>query len=223
VFTNYQNTSWGGQWMTTANGTLPADKGASGMLVPAVAGDLIISNAGYNVIVLTNVTGIAPTPGFATNFGVIWLPPVDSNTNGLPDWWEQKYFGCVTNIDSLVDSDGDGVPDVKEYICGTDPTNAASKLQMGSVYRKGMWEDIVVYDDSNDVWLTGTYLRVESLIFDWNSFSGRTYRLYSTRDIKTPWSNASPPIIGNGLPMSYTNAITNTIRGFFRLGVHASQ
>lgn len=40
---------------------------------------------------------------------------VDSDGDGLPDWWEQAYFGGVTQADAQADSDGDGLRNLDEY------------------------------------------------------------------------------------------------------------
>jgi hypothetical protein len=47
-------------------------------------------------------------------------------TASLPDWWAFHYFGANTN--ALADHDGDGYTDWAEYVLGTVPTNAASRL-----------------------------------------------------------------------------------------------
>jgi hypothetical protein len=52
----------------------------------------------------------------------------DDDNDGLPDAWEQKYFGSSTNAVALADSDGDGLSNMQEYIAGTDPTSAAYQL-----------------------------------------------------------------------------------------------
>jgi len=56
----------------------------------------------------------------------VYLPAVeDSNTNSLPDWWEQFYFG--TNTPSAgADADGDGFTNDAEYQDRTNPRDAAS-------------------------------------------------------------------------------------------------
>ena len=54
-------------------------------------------------------------------------PPADTNKNGIADGWEAKYF--TNTCDSASDSDGDGAPNMTEYITGADPTNKTSCLK----------------------------------------------------------------------------------------------
>jgi len=48
----------------------------------------------------------------------------DEDNDGLPDAWEQQYFGNSTNALPSDDSDGDGFSNLAEYIAGSDPTSA---------------------------------------------------------------------------------------------------
>ena len=52
----------------------------------------------------------------------------DQDDDGLPDAWEQEYFGNQTNADPHADSDipPDGQSNIEEYIAGTNPTNGSS-------------------------------------------------------------------------------------------------
>ena len=54
----------------------------------------------------------------------------DRDRDGLPDSWEEQHFGGTNGLHAG-DSDGDGVSDRHEYVCGTDPTNAASVFDIG--------------------------------------------------------------------------------------------
>jgi len=45
---------------------------------------------------------------------------VDADGNGLPDYWEQKYFP-EGGVDPNADADGDGISNLEEYRRGTDP------------------------------------------------------------------------------------------------------
>ena len=45
----------------------------------------------------------------------------DQDGDGLPDWWEQQYFGNVTNAPPGGDPDGDGRANVQEYRGATHP------------------------------------------------------------------------------------------------------
>jgi hypothetical protein len=62
---------------------------------------------------------------------------VDSDADGIPDWWMMKYFGHPTGQAgdlSLAsdDADGDGVSNLQEYLAGTDPTNPNSVFRLST-------------------------------------------------------------------------------------------
>jgi hypothetical protein len=54
---------------------------------------------------------------------------VDTDGNGLPDWWESQYFGHLTGTDPNADPDGDGASNLAEWVAGTDPQNPTSCLR----------------------------------------------------------------------------------------------
>lgn len=79
------------------------------------------------------IMGLSPGGGLPSDFnpsnlnGYPSCPlEMDSDADGMPDWWEQSLFGGLTNGSPYVDSDGDGVCNLEEWICGTCPTNSAS-------------------------------------------------------------------------------------------------
>ncbi len=64
-------------------------------------------------------------------------PLADSDNNGLPDWWEMKYFGHLTGTDQYADANSNGVSNLSEYLLGHNPLavvapdpNAALALQV---------------------------------------------------------------------------------------------
>jgi hypothetical protein len=67
--------------------------------------------------------------------GSTWVMSGATNTPSCTsDEWKNAFFGNMTNALAAdnVDADGDGVPNWKEFLAGTDPTNAASCLQFSS-------------------------------------------------------------------------------------------
>lgn len=57
----------------------------------------------------------------------------DNDQDGLPDYWEQKYFESVDLANGDEDSDRGGVSNLQEYVDGTDPTNASDDLKGGAL------------------------------------------------------------------------------------------
>ena len=54
------------------------------------------------------------------------------NSRGVTDAWELQYFSQTGLVTAVSDHDHDGLKDVAEFMAGTNPTNAASCLAIGS-------------------------------------------------------------------------------------------
>jgi len=69
--------------------------------------------------------GTGPQDGAVINGILITSEPnPDSDGDGLPDWWEYRYFpGDLTKLSGGGDFDGDGATDLQEFLAGSDPTN----------------------------------------------------------------------------------------------------
>lgn len=96
-----------------------------------------IDAAGQTVVFQSCQSGLLPgdinrLPDiFATQPAVT----LDSDGDGIPDWWMLKYFGHPTGSASdhsraSDDADGDGFSNLQEFLTGTDPTNPASFLHL---------------------------------------------------------------------------------------------
>lgn len=116
--------------LTNASGVLvilqfQANSGAQPPASSAVAlANYTLSGAfGQN---LEGARAVAPTNGSVTVVSLLQ----DSDGNGLPDWWEETYFGARTGSDPAADSDGDGMTNRQEYLAGTNPRDSGSVLRV---------------------------------------------------------------------------------------------
>jgi hypothetical protein len=75
---------------------------------------------------------------FASNVATITGPPGDLDGDGMPDSWENTYgFNYADPSDAAQDADSDGQSNLSEYLSGTDPTSASSRLGFNSVMTVG--------------------------------------------------------------------------------------
>jgi hypothetical protein len=65
----------------------------------------------------------------------IWVnAPAQSRADFITDEWKVKFFGSIDSplADPFADPDKDGIPNWKEYLAGTDPTDRESRLHLGA-------------------------------------------------------------------------------------------
>lgn len=92
-----------------------------------------LSDGTYTVYVIgKNSAGAWQETNNATASGTWVVNTVggDSDGDGMPDAWEQQFGLIVGANDSGEDGDGDTMTNLEEYLAGTDPTLASSRLAM---------------------------------------------------------------------------------------------
>jgi subtilisin family serine protease len=150
--------------------------------------------------VLANVDVVPGLQGVVHTSGRLNLQRmVDTDGNGLPDWWELEYFGHLTGTDPNADPDHDGMSNLAEWIAGTNPTNAASCLRASVV----------------------SVTNVSGVVVGWSSVTGKLYWLARSTNLETGFSTVGATNIAATAP---TNIFTDTTAlpgnpSFYRVGV----
>ena len=124
---------------------------------------------------------------------------VDSDGNGLPDWWEQTYFGKLTGANPNLDTDHDGASDFAEWVAGTDPLDANSNLRVS----------------------VQTVPGTNGIVISWPSVVGKTYRLESATNLLTGFNTVVKTNIAAAPPLNLETDAATGLRnsGFYRVQV----
>ena len=99
-------------------------------------------------------------------------------------------------LDAALDSDGDGMTNLQEYLAGTDPRSAASVLRITSIQKSA--GDIVI---------------------NFPSVFGKTYRVEQKNNFSVGWSTLHDNIPGTGGSISLidTEAADTFAQRFYRV------
>jgi len=116
--------------------------------------------------------------------------PMDTNTNGLPNIWEMRYFGGTTVANAVDDNDHDGANNLAEYITGTNPTNS------GSLFL------VQLIDSARHI--------------EWATVQDRIYTVQHSSNLATPFTNITDRA-GTGGDMSFSTPEEQ--QGFYRVNV----
>ena len=182
---NLRGFAWGANigWINFESNGAPKVSLTTGKL----SGSVFSANCGW--ISLSNAFAHVQTDTIA--------PGADTDADGLADAWERQFFATLaTNPNS--DFDADGASNLREYLTGTNPTNAASKLV------------ITVFDTTPG----GTFSAVT-----WSSVLTRQYRIQKTLSLTTPvWFDSGLGLIspdGDSTTRAFTD--TNAPMRFYRV------
>jgi alpha-amylase len=131
------------------------------------------------------------------------ISDLDSDGDGIPDWWMLGYFNHPTgqsNDNSLAsdDADGSGFSNLQDYLAGTDPLDPSTAFRITNISIVG-----------SDVQVT------------WTTEPNKTNQLQSSGAPGTngTWSNVGSITLGTGLPAVQTDygAATNNPLFFYRV------
>lgn len=153
--------------------------------------------------ILDNTTKISALTGKVSTGGMLnLLKIVDTDGDSLPDWWERDEFTTLAQT-SGTDSDGDGFTNADEFLAGTDPTNATSKLGFSSL-------------------ATGSGTAANDFILTLPTISGRSYQVEWSNSLTSgTWTPLGGTITGTGNPIEIrdTGALTGTPKRFYQLSL----
>jgi hypothetical protein len=110
----------GGAFTLDSEGRLSANLQASGGFSGALQGKLDI---GKTILSMTSSDSSYRGLFIMVKDGMGDYANVDSDNDGMPDYWEYEYFGDLSR-DGTGDYDDDGFTDLQEYQNGTDPAKA---------------------------------------------------------------------------------------------------
>ena len=126
----------------------------------------------------------------------------DSNDDGIPDLWEQKWGLPVGSLVAGADDDQDGYSNLQEYVADTNPEGSNEFLEVQSVADLGT-----------------------NVVLDFESRSNRNYFVWysdSMHPAQSSWRLATPltdPIEGTGQTNQFIDVLPNPTGRFYRLEV----
>jgi len=132
--------------------------------------------------VVDGAPDMASPYAFESRPGLVWVAAENPAQfqDPITDEWRRHFFGAAsaTLADAMADADGDGVPNWKEYLAGTNPVDRGSRLQLAA--------------ERLAAGVKGVGLR-------WLSAPGKAYVVESASDVVNgPWTVVAEGIAGDG-------------------------
>ncbi len=108
---------------------------------------------------------------------------IDTDWDGLLDYWEKKYFGWIIATPSD-DPDADGLTNAQEFLACTDPCNPDTDSD-GHPDGEELSAGTDPLDPQSFFRVVGLILDKPNLRVQWASAPGKHYRLYLSKDLVT--------------------------------------
>jgi hypothetical protein len=157
-----------------------------------------------------------------------------TTTHPTPEAWLEMY-GFTSDFDqrSLEDTDRDGLANWQEYVAGTDPTNAASRLvitAIGPALGTNYTETVRFYPATNvvirgvtnswdDHWATQRVYEVIGHNVTWSGVTGRVYNVeYSTNLLNWLDLEGAADLPGRSPANTFTDPAPSNVK-FYRVNV----
>lgn len=186
-------------------------KNGTSMAAPHVAGAVAFAALNFPAETLSqriaritnNVTLVPALAGRMTTGGRLdLLKMIDTDGDGLADWWENDYFGNLAH-EASGDDDADGFSNRDEFLAATDPTDAASHLSFTSFapLKDGLQHHFVLSFPS---------VEDRGYFIEWSETLGAG-----------SWQPLGSPVIGTGaiLQIQDTDALHSSVRRFYRMSL----
>ncbi|HVJ46742.1 MAG TPA: PA domain-containing protein, partial [Luteolibacter sp.] len=144
-----------------------------------------------------NTTAVASLAGKIRTGGRLdLLKIIDTDIDGLPDWWETEQFGNLART-GAEDTDGDGFTNLTEFLASSIPTSGSSRLAFSDFLP-------VIGSGNNQVTLT------------FPTVAYRRYQVEWSENLQPPWTQLGATVTGSGSPFQIIDTNSSSKR-FYRL------